>query len=1352
MNESASHDNSDLNTVISTIPTHTQTTPNNNVRTSRGSVQPRRVDFSPFTKEQTLQGFAENYSPNDCHHGKKVYSPSTQWDDFKIRKQYILFLKTMKEIPDTYKDTNVHSTYFNEITIKCLDDQLAEDLVEEEEEDLHILQDSLVDPTKVICTTTTNTSTIITTTTETIQKTYVNGHIDISTRNLAPVVTTSTIVVHEDDETSKSFVGEKQRSIFSYENCYAFCMSKILHSKKMFTLSGNHIYSTELFYSRYLPALRRMFKHESQNQQPAGLYNDKEWLHRVRESIMNQVNLAQLPRQTKVYFPITRPLAAFLLEVGPQGAIWFPGMATFLSLYFFGLRRSALLITTWADITSYRVFNHPDNKQPCESITIAIKGHKGFNKSFERSYPIISYEDKNYERLANSPNPIYWLNEALRALTGGKLSLKQLLEEKNKDRNGSEVYRTIAPYFIFLNRGSNNISTGCNQRDLYKRCTSQSIVLNQHLRTLARYAGLSEEIVQGITLHQSLRAGTTIEAHMMMERDGISTADRNNMMVWCRGSNVATTHYDINTTGNLTSHFMNARWNSLPTTLNIPVASSLIEDSNNFTLDQLRSLVMGIRDLGRSELVKLPFAKNVYFEENFDLVGDIIHSIQNSQLVTNSVDNTSTTTATVTTTGRYQDDFEGSIVIAMHKKYQLPSSPLLADYKHISKPRLLALLSGMQRQQMGNLIYDLVHPISNVNLNFAAKVKIHLPTYMVTMPYPWMINHVIPTVMNNFRQREIVPISTPTSTEVKANLKRKFNLDIEESYLHEKINQLNNALPDELSNYCKGIFDQEDFVTYSNDITGQSKRYNKWELLSYLMYGSVGVANQIVNYCKRKKITLYSFSDVKRYKPLSVSYYEKARGEMKLDTSHTPLDKQGNLMIDEQEIRDFFESFPYIHLLLGWFTVCTFHCPSILNRNISTDQVKEYVRAWKKRDHKATYHPHRMEMNNRTLLPPTEDVTIDAGLVGSLRSRGGSLFGSRNSVAIPSPSASLSPTAACDTISVATTTPRNVDDTLDHSISILDPLIVINPTPSASLVSLDSMFPLFIPSEIKFHVDIMNLSPENNTTTNTTTTTTTTTTMNSLSNNNVPYFLGGFTYDISSQTWSVPGLNPHGNLSDVGMGIDMNMDPTNVEFIEHRMFNPNWIVPLGNLTMVQITQRSTGSCFGCGWKLVNPQQPNRYIRYCPEVSPRSGSINYSTYLHYSCSRSYIISYNRMRHAAALCLYSPHILKWGVSFSTGQKGNKVPWTYVEIIDLFVGLKLSGYFDAPQKPWELVFKHCLILQLTNKTTRQMGKKYQYMIEIQEDTNQPKYMRYFTMSFHAQMFSPVLIMPTFHTVDTR
>jgi len=73
------------------------------------------------------------------------------------------------------------------------------------------------------------------------------------------------------------------------------------------------------------------------------------------------------------------------------------------------------------------------------------------------------------------------------------------------------------------------------------------------------------------------------------------------------------------------------------------------------------------------------------------------------------------------------------------------------------------------------------------------------------------------------------------------------------------------------------------------------------------------------------------------------------------------------------------------------------------------------------------------------------------------------------------------------------------------------------------------------------------------------------------------------------------------------------------------------------------------------------------------------------------------------------------MAWGVSENDGslpsqRTDRKKRWTWFETCDLVVAVKLSGWVpNGPNVNWTSVTREALVLRLTNKTVKDMQKKW-------------------------------------------
>jgi len=166
----------------------------------------------------------------------------------------------------------------------------------------------------------------------------------------------------------------------------------------------------------------------------------------------------------------------------------------------------------------------------------------------------------------------------------------------------------------------------------------------------------------------------------------------------------------------------------------------------------------------------------------------------------------------------------------------------------------------------------------------------------------------------------------------------------------------------------------------------------------------------------------------------------------------------------------------------------------------------------------------------------------------------------------------------------------------------------------------------------------------------------------------VPVYTGGFIYQ-THQTLTHTAINHigaaallHGFLQQSLQGHGLPIVPGDPNYNFHNVYDATWVLPVLGLHQVRTTQKNTGYCHFCGFKLVNPQRPDEMILYHVITQPQSGSINYPNYCHTSCGRSHFVKYDTMRFQAIQCLYSPHLLRWGCSANNGHHGEGNAWTY------------------------------------------------------------------------------------------
>jgi hypothetical protein len=176
-------------------------------------------------------------------------------------------------------------------------------------------------------------------------------------------------------------------------------------------------------------------------------------------------------------------------------------------------------------------------------------------------------------------------------------------------------------------------------------------------------------------------------------------------------------------------------------------------------------------------------------------------------------------------------------------------------------------------------------------------------------------------------------------------------------------------------------------------------------------------------------------------------------------------------------------------------------------------------------------------------------------------------------------------------------------------------------------------------------------------------------------------------------------------------------------FLGNGLYNPNWMVTPTIGFGWKTSNRTTGDCNGCSFKLVNPDRPNTRVKYC-QIVPGSGVNNYRRYAHYSCFNSNIFDYNQHRYNALVCIHHPNALEWVVSTHGGhQMAGRIKWekwSWCEELDLVVAVRMSGQLTPAgvlNIDWTLVHPLLTVLQhrdVNARTTKQLKQKFVKLLQ--------------------------------------
>ena len=193
------------------------------------------------------------------------------------------------------------------------------------------------------------------------------------------------------------------------------------------------------------------------------------------------------------------------------------------------------------------------------------------------------------------------------------------------------------------------------------------------------------------------------------------------------------------------------------------------------------------------------------------------------------------------------------------------------------------------------------------------------------------------------------------------------------------------------------------------------------------------------------------------------------------------------------------------------------------------------------------------------------------------------------------------------------------------------------------------------------------------------------------------------------------GSNHGLNIMPVdGVGV-LPIDGLNAAYNCDNWYDPHWIQPHSQRPLMSAKSASAADgadvnlmCLCCGWRF---KEGDVYF---------FSSIHTTMKIHYPCRLSALMDYDLCRFEACLCRQTPPLLSWAVSRNDGHHmppGNDpltwTRWTYMEVVDMLVALKLSGNFPVgppypphlPPGAWVTALQYAPILRSTGKTIAQV-----------------------------------------------
>jgi hypothetical protein len=199
------------------------------------------------------------------------------------------------------------------------------------------------------------------------------------------------------------------------------------------------------------------------------------------------------------------------------------------------------------------------------------------------------------------------------------------------------------------------------------------------------------------------------------------------------------------------------------------------------------------------------------------------------------------------------------------------------------------------------------------------------------------------------------------------------------------------------------------------------------------------------------------------------------------------------------------------------------------------------------------------------------------------------------------------------------------------------------------------------------------------------------------SNGGAPIGAGGPNQHLLSQHFQLGRGNSHVNLNDE-------------RYSNLGLYNRQYVVPVGQSAGVKTTLREGGRCICCGWSMRAGLPYYHMTPWDP-----SGATNYVNYVHFACYHSAFAAYDVHRWMAVSCLRGNFIWAVSLNNGTTaleDHDGKNYWTWNETVDLVVAVKMAvgaghGTVDSPS--WQHVADGAPVLACTGKTLKQRQRKW-------------------------------------------
>jgi hypothetical protein len=229
--------------------------------------------------------------------------------------------------------------------------------------------------------------------------------------------------------------------------------------------------------------------------------------------------------------------------------------------------------------------------------------------------------------------------------------------------------------------------------------------------------------------------------------------------------------------------------------------------------------------------------------------------------------------------------------------------------------------------------------------------------------------------------------------------------------------------------------------------------------------------------------------------------------------------------------------------------------------------------------------------------------------------------------------------------------------------------------------------------------------------------------------NGLQAYTGGHDYDpqlpytyVRDHNGNIIANRLHGLRQAAHLGRGQPVDPLNNTFSCGGHFVPAWVVPLA-------ADPAAGDKHNGVFRVLAGSRLIRTQCYCCSFPIKVNDLVYAILprgllcVHYPCFRALTCNYVHSRMQASLCRQIPAALFWAISANmTHPPRNANPatwrytWTYIEAVDFWVALKLSGALPAvlnngpinliPNVDYATVLQYGAILQCCGKTPQQLA----------------------------------------------